>query len=372
MRILMTTDTLGGVWTYAVDLLTALRGRGVTAALATMGRRLSRHQQRQIAPLPHVQVFQSDYPLEWMDGDPWPGVDRAGQWLLETARQFQPDLVHLNHYGHGHLPWEAPALVVGHSCVLSWWQAVKGEPAPPRYAEYARRAGRGLRAADAVAAPTAAMLAELERLYGPLPGSRVIHNGRRQDRFSPADKQRIVLSAGRVWDEAKNLAALNDVAAGLPWPVLVAGQEPDQSPELHVQGLGWLGPAQLARWMRRAAVYAEPAYYEPFGLSALEAGLSGCALVLGDIPSLREVWGQAATFVPPADRDALDRALRRLLGDDAHRREMGRRARQRARQYTLTAFADGYMDLYRELLAGRTETRTPAPRTSDGERTARP
>ncbi len=31
-----------------------------------------------------------------------------------------------------------------------------------------------------------------------------------------------------------------------------------------------------------------PARYEPFGLSVLEAALSGCALVLGDIPSLRE------------------------------------------------------------------------------------
>src|SRR5690606_41940641 len=36
----------------------------------------------------------------------------------------------------------------------------------------------GLRAADRLVAPTAAMLAELRRLYGPLPASRVISNGR--------------------------------------------------------------------------------------------------------------------------------------------------------------------------------------------------
>ena len=67
----------------------------------------------------------------------------------------------------------------------------------------------------------------------------------------------------------------------------------------------------IADWYARASIYALPARYEPFGLSALEAALSGCALVLGDIPSLREVWGDAALFVAPDDTDAL--AARRQL-----------------------------------------------------------
>ena len=56
--------------------------------------------------------------------------------------------------------------------------------------------------------------------------------------------------------------------------------------------------------MGRAAIYALPARYEPFGLSILEAALSGCALVIGDIPSLREIWADAALFVPSDGHDA--------------------------------------------------------------------
>ena len=63
------------------------------------------------------------------------------------------------------------------------------------------------------------------------------------------------------------------------------------------------------RGIARAAIYALPAHYEPFGLSILEAAMSGCALVLGDIPSLREIWGDAAVFVHPDNRDAVARCL---------------------------------------------------------------
>ena len=57
-----------------------------------------------------------------------------------------------------------------------------------------------------------------------------------------------------------------------------------------LEALGKLPAAEMKLWFAHAAIYCLPARYEPFGLSVLEAGLSGCALVLGDIPSLREIW----------------------------------------------------------------------------------
>src|SRR5690606_8377688 len=104
---------------------------------------------------------------------------------------------------------------------------------------------------------------------------------------------------------AKNLAQLDAVATELPWPVYVAGstEHPDGGNAAFdsVETLGVLSRAEMKHWLGRASIYVLPARYEPFGLSALEAALSGCALVLGDIPSLREVWGPAATYVDPAD-----------------------------------------------------------------------
>ncbi len=63
--------------------------------------------------------------------------------------------------------------------------------------------------------------------------------------------------------------------------------------------LGLLAPAELADGMRARIHLCVAGLYEPFGLSVLEAALSGCALVLGDIPSLRENWDGAADFAEP-------------------------------------------------------------------------
>ena len=102
----------------------------------------------------------------------------------------------------------------------------------------------------------------------------------------------------------------------------------------------------MRRHLAESAVYALPARYEPFGLSALEAGLCGCALVLGDIPSLREVWGDAATYVDPDDAPALARTLNTLADDERTRADLGRRARVRALEYSPTRLAAGYLAAY--------------------------
>ena len=353
----MTADTVGGVWTYAIELARALEGRGAEVALATMGERPSPDQRAEVRALPGVELFESTYRLEWMD-EPWDDVARAGEWLLDLAARLAPDVVHLNGYAHGALPWPAPVLAVGHSCVLSWWRAVKGADAPPEWARYRDAVRRGLRAADLVVAPTRAMLRALHRHYGPLPRARVIPNGRDPARFAPADKDAFVLTVGRLWDEAKNVAAVDRVAPELTWPVYVAGEERHPSGRTSrfdgAHALGKLAAGELTSWYARAAVYALPARYEPFGLSALEAGLSGCALVLGDIPSLREVWGDAALFVHPERPAELRDALGGLIRDAARRRELGARARERALEYTAASMASAYLDAYGHLRHGVT------------------
>jgi glycosyltransferase involved in cell wall biosynthesis len=353
MKVLMTADTVGGVWTYALELARALAPQDVTVALATMGTLPTPEQWEEAAGVPNLTIHESRFKLEWMD-DPWDNVARAGDWLLQLAADLHPDLVHLNGYVHAALPWPAPRLVVGHSCVLSWWRAVHGEEAPAAWHRYHAEVRRGLLAADQVIAPTHAMLSALQAHYGPLPAGRVIPNGRDAALFRPQAKEAFILAVGRLWDAAKNIGALAAVAPALPWPVVVAGT--DQHPQggtaalPTVRPLGQLSTAALAPWVGRAAIYALPARYEPFGLSALEGALAGCALVLGDIPSLRELWDGAALFVPPDDTGALESALRTLIEDPAGRTGLMQRARRRALALTPQHMAAGYLTVYRRLL----------------------
>jgi glycogen synthase len=352
MKVLLTTDTVGGVWTYALELSRALAFHDVRIALATMGGPLSASQRAEVSRLSNVDIFESHYLLEWMQ-DPWNDVRCAGDWLLDIERDFSPDVIHLNGYAHGALPWHAPTAVVAHSCVLSWWRAVKREDAPESWGRYRDEVTRGLRSAGVVIAPSHAMLDAATHHYGPFRDARVIYNARNPGPFSaPTPKEPFILTAGRLWDEAKNVSAFAHIAPQLPWPVYVAGE--DQHPDggraetKNVHLLGKLGLDDLAPWFRRASIYALPARYEPFGLTVLEAALAGCALVLGDIPSLREIWGDAAMFVAPDDRDGLSRAITELAQDDQKRETFGARARARATRYSPDRMAREYLSLYRE------------------------
>jgi glycosyltransferase involved in cell wall biosynthesis len=349
----MTADTVGGVFSYTLTLAEALSPLPIT--LATMGAPLSAAQRAELARLPHVAVEESAFKLEWM-AEPWDDLARAGDWLRQIAARTEPDLVHLNQYAFGALDWDLPTVVVGHSCVLSWWRAVRGGEAPPEWDRYREVVRRGLQSATRVAAPSEAMLASLERDHGPLPPGRAIWNARASEWFHPQTKQPVILAAGRVWDEAKNLSALDRIAARLPWPVCIAGdtRHPDGgAPELRqVKLLGSLSPRDMARAFGEAAIYALPARYEPFGLSILEAALSGCALVLGDLPSLRELWDGAACFVDPGDEDALAAALRALIDEPLRQRAAAEAALSRARRYRPQAMAQAYRELYRSALVG--------------------
>jgi glycosyltransferase involved in cell wall biosynthesis len=346
-RILMTADAVGGVWSYALELIRALPDDQF--ALAVMGPRMSHEQRAEAKALPNVKLFESTYALEWMDG-PWEQVDRSAEWLLGLAAEFRPDVVHLNGYSHAVLPFNAPVVSVAHSCVLSWWQAVKKSVAPPQYNEYRRRVAAGLNAASLVLAPTEAMLNSLRINYEFHGQGRVVPNGRDAKLFVAGRKVANIVAAGRVWDEAKNLTALDAIAPRLRWPVEIIGEalHPNGSSVQvrNARALGVLSSDELRQHLAVSSIYVLPARYEPFGLSVLEAALCECALVLGDIASLREVWADAALYVNPDDRPALEATLNKVMRDEQLRSELAQKARTRGEEYSPQRMIDGYVRAY--------------------------
>jgi glycosyltransferase involved in cell wall biosynthesis len=127
-----------------------------------------------------------------------------------------------------------------------------------------------------------------------------------------------------------------------------------------------LTPDELTERLGSAAIFAAPARYEPFGLGILEAAASGCALVLGDIPSLRENWDGAAMFVPSNDAGAWRTTLCCLIACDARRETLGAAARTRSLAFTRERMAARYAELYRELAGARAVAGTQASRPRGG------
>jgi glycosyltransferase involved in cell wall biosynthesis len=354
MTVLMTADAVGGVWNYALSLCAALTQ--FRFVLAVIGPPPSAAQRAAAARLGNVALEEAPYRLEWMT-DAAADMAASRAWLSALARRYGADLVHVNGYAQARIAIQRPILIVAHSDVLSWWQAVHREPAPPEWDNYCCEVAAGLAAADRIVAPSRAVLDDLKAHYGMnCDDALMIPNGIDLAAHRRAAKRPVVMAAGRLWDAAKNLALLDDVAAALPWPVEIAG--PATNPEggaaecAAARLLGTLTPAEMAVRLGRAAIFAAPARYEPFGLGILEAAASGCALVLGDIPSLRENWEGAAVFVAPDDRAAWRGALRHLIDDEGDRALWAFAAQQRARGFSRERMAERYAALYPEMTAG--------------------
>lgn len=339
-KILMTADAAGEVWTYSLELARGLGERGVEVALAALGEPLNDLQRNQSERVPGLRVFEGHRKMEW---------------LLNLESRICPDVVHLNDCAHAVLPWAAPTVAVAHSCVLSRWQALHQEASAEDWDHVHTETAAGLAAAGFVVAPSAALLAALTVHYGPLPAARVIPHGRDAHLFRATAKEPMIFSTGPLWDEAKNLTVLEQAAPQLAWPVFVSGesQHPDggEIRPHHTRQLGRLTQRALAAWLGRSSIYALPARYEPFGLCVLEAALAGCALVLGDLPNLRETWRNRAVFVPPDDPQALHEALAALIREPDRRQSLAAGARKLALEYTPERMVDGYLQVYAQVLA---------------------
>jgi glycosyltransferase involved in cell wall biosynthesis len=359
MRVFLTTDTVGGVWDHTVTLARELHAAGCELLVAVLGE----PRDERLAHLPEgVEVTWRPYKLEWMP-DAEADVAAAGEWLRRTAALWEAEVVHLNQMAYAVEDFGAPRVVAVHSDVLSWFREVQGREAGAEWERYARWVREGVAAAQAVVTPTAYQ-SELVRLHYGRAADRVIHNGVVPPRVAPrADTAPVLLTVGRAWDPAKGVGVLDeavkllgDVAGDACPPAHLLGETTAPHGERftarYLVQHGRVERAEVDEWLGRATLYVGASLYEPFGLAPLEAAFHGCALVLSDIGSFRELWEGCAAFFPRGDAAGLAEVLAGLCDDPKRRARLAAAARKRAeRRYTAARMAGDYLALYHELRA---------------------
>jgi glycosyltransferase involved in cell wall biosynthesis len=348
-RIMMTTDAVGGVWTYSTSLAGALSESGCDVWLVVLGPKPSDAQRRMVQHLDRVRLIETDLALEWQD----PGaadLPRARTVLASFATDIAPDLVHLNGFREATFDWTVPCVVVAHSSVTTWADACNDRDflSAPEWRRYEGLVHQGLRAADAWVAPSRAFHDAVVDRHD-APNGHVIFNGIAPRQASIKSKADRILGAGRVWDKAKNVGMVADLAADIDWPICIAGTGADPAAKTDVF-CGELAHDELLNAMDEAGIFVSLARYEPFGLSVLEAARAGCALVLSSCPTFCELWDSAALFVDADDRVAATQALRQLCSDHSLRHRLQQAARERARRFSLQEMRDDYLALYTSLI----------------------
>ena len=368
MHVLVTTDTLSGVWTYTQELVTGLVSRGVRVTLVSLGDIPLPQQTSWMDSLQGLEYRPTAFRLDWMqEGEQ--DLKDSSAYVTALVKELKPDLLHLNQLCYGHLAVETPRVVVAHGDLISWWKAVHGhEPKESRWMRWYREAvTRGLWHADAVVAPSVWMLDVIRSSYTRPKRQAVIYNGRNPVSFNPyVSKDDSVLAVGRMCDAGKQVSLLTQHSH--PLPVCIVGSETavaDREIPIHTDvrvatdriRVALKGPqtqAQLRVLYSRASIYAATSRYEPFGMAPLEAAFSRCAIVANDIPSFREIWGEAAIYFQANDAESLADVIRRLHEHQELRQGYATRAYQRAREcFTAKRMVDEYVGLYHSLVGAR-------------------
>jgi glycogen(starch) synthase len=362
MKVLMTTDAVGGVWQYSLTLARGLAGEyGCRVLLVCFGEP-DRGDLSEWTPVPGIDLIPMKLKLEWMP-DSHGDVQLAVREIGSLVKSWRADVLHSNQFCFGRLDSLVSKVVVAHSDLLSWltWHRQGGTfdgdavEANPALRSYRQVVATGLGGATSVVTPTKFMANALDEIYG-CP-SEVIPNGLWPDIYHEEPKTNLAVVAGRLWDEAKQAATAVEAADGLDLELQLIGStvgptgEKARLPE--ASNARYVG---VRRWHEVRAALAPARYYlatssyEPFGLSALEAGLCGCAILANDIPSFREVWGDAALFYRRNDAADLRANLSRLIQYPEEAARLGKAARTRVQErFGAQKMVRRYYKLYQNL-----------------------
>lgn len=153
-----------------------------------------------------------------------------------------------------------------------------------------------------------------------------------------------------VWRRYKNLPALARVfdklvESGIDAELVLAGQPDPFYPEIEeqvkrivhkdrVKAIGRVSDQELMYLYNGSILFVLPSFAEGFGLTALEAASCGAPIAASDIPTMREILGQAAEYFDPKNEDNIFDVLKELLVNEQRLEELANLALSRAKHFS--------------------------------------
>ena len=316
-----------GIGTYIRGLLHALAAAGGDTYVAFAPRRVAHLLP---AGVEHVIIDAPHYSI------------RELVILGRAIDRARLDLFHAPHYI---VPFtRVPAVVTIHDLI----HLRHRNPLAPLYARQMMR--RAIRKSRRVLTVSETVKREIVATFGCADDHVVVTPNGVDERFSPlgpAAEGHYFLYVGNDKPH-KNVDVLVDAIADVDGASLVlTGASFDRFRERErVVITGFVDDAELTALYRGAIALVMPSREEGFGLPALEAMASGCAVITSTASALVEITGDAALHVE-ANAASLTDAMRRIASDESLRRTLASCGVERAKTFTWMRCADLTRAAYR-------------------------
>jgi len=241
---------------------------------------------------------------------------------------------------------------------------------PHRHAMFRWAVRTALKSSAKVTTESADIAAHAMRIYRPHREIDVVPIGLPRVRFSPVPREDLsmredsiyLVSIGRLVKRKgfeyliKALAVL--AGKGIDLRLILIGDGPERNAlEALAAGTGVSDKVLFAgrvddetkfRYLSASDIYVLPSIHEGFGIVLLEAMSCGLTVVATNRGGQTEIIkdGRNGTLVPPADADALARAIEEFTVSEDARRRTGANNLEDVRQYDMSAIRDRYLELY--------------------------
>ncbi|MCA0144841.1 glycosyltransferase [Blastococcus sp. LR1] len=367
----------------------------LAAGLAERGHEVTVHTRRDDASLPERVVVQDGYNVVHVTAGPPETLpkDELLQHMPAFARVLRhgwaaapPDVVHAHFWMSGLAAVEASVSLLRPVPVLQTFHALgsvkrrhqgDADPSPAERIDLERGLCRDV---SHVVATCSDEVFELRRLG--LAGDRVsiVPCGVDTSVFTPdgpvaprSDRHRLLV-LGRIVERKGQDDAVRALRAVPDAELVVVGGPPadqlDGDPEVsrlravaadagvadRLVFTGAVARADVPAWIRSADVVLAVPWYEPFGITPLEAMACGRPVVATAVGGLQDSVADGVTgdLVPPRDPARLGEVLAALLADDDRRAAYGAAGVQRARaRYRWSRVVADTESVYRQVLARR-------------------
>jgi glycosyltransferase involved in cell wall biosynthesis/phosphoheptose isomerase len=377
----------GGQNVHVAALAKEMGRRGVAVTVHTRRDSSSLAERVEMAPGVTVHHVDAGPPEELPKDELLPHMDAFAAQLGSCWRRERPDVVHAHFWMSGHAclraarPLGIPVVQTFHALgvVKRRYQGDR-DTSPAARTDIERDI---VRRVDQIIATCTDEVFELLRMGASSAHLTVIPSGVDLRLFRPdgpaervAPGRRRLVCIGRLVERKGIGNALSAVAKLPDVELVVAGGPPreqlaedpearrlmsiarDEGIEDRVDFRGRLGREELPPLLRSADALVSVPWYEPFGITPLEAMACGVPVVASAVGGLIDTVmdGVTGVHVPPRDPDRLAGALAALLDDPEACVRYGRAGAERARRlYDWRRIAAATLDVYERVARGRRE-----------------